>query len=403
VTDPNATQEIAGTIKSSKKGYTVSLGVPNAGQRTLLAIADDSARRPAGIKLDAPSSWRQAANAADLLIISRRDLLDAFTPLAALRQAQGLSVAMIDVEDLYDEFSDGQKTPEAIKSFLQYAATNWQRAPRYVLLGGDASYDAKNYLGYGDGDVVPTKAVETEWLEAASDDWYADFDGDGVAEMAVGRMPVRTASEAAAMVAKVVEYDQGARPQGILLVADAQDESSGASFEAASTELRSVIPAGQNIEQVNRDELSVVAARARLLDALNRGPRVVNYFGHGNTGEWRSGLLTPDDAAQLANGGNLSFFTMMTCLNGYFNDPAQVSLAESLLKAKGGAIGVWASSGMTETGDQALAVKEMFHRLLDQDGLTIGEAALKAKAAVRSRDVRRTWNLLGDPTTRLRW
>jgi hypothetical protein len=403
VTDPNAAQEIAGTIRSSKTGYIVSLSVPNAGLRTLLALADDSARRPAGIKLDASSSWRQAGNAADLLIISRGDLLDAFTPLAALRQAQGFSVALIDVEDLYDEFSYGQKTPQAIKSFLQYAATTWQRAPRYVLLGGDASYDEKDYLGYGDGDVVPSKTVETELLEAASDDWYADFDGDGVAEMAVGRMPVRTVSEASAMVAKVVAYEQGAPPQGILLVADAQDENSGANFAAASAELRGAIPAGQSIEQVNRDELSTVAARARLLDALNRGPRVVNYFGHGNTGEWRNGLLTPTDAAQLTNGGNLSFFTMMTCLNGYFNDPAQVSLAESLLKAKGGAIGVWASSGMTETGDQALAVKEMFHRLLDQDGLTVGEAALKAKAVVRSRDVRRTWNLLGDPTTRLRW
>jgi hypothetical protein len=218
----------------------------------------------------------------------------------------------------------------------------------------------------------------------------------------MGRLPVRTAEEAQALVAKIIAYDGGARPDGILLVADAQDENSGASFEAASSELRGVVPAGQNVEQVNRGDLSIVAARARLLDALNRGPRVVNYYGHGNEREWRGGLLTPEDAAQLANGGNLSFFTMMTCLNGDFNDPAQESLAESLLKAKGGAIGVWASSGMTEPGDQALAVKELFHQLLDQGGLTLGEAAMKAKAAVPGKDVRRTWILLGDPTTRLR-
>ncbi|MFL6212739.1 MAG: C25 family cysteine peptidase [Blastocatellia bacterium] len=402
VTNPNAAQEIAGTIKSSKKGYSVLLSVPNAGLRTLLAIADDGARQPANVRLDTPSSLRQTANAADLLILTRGDLLRSFAPLAELRKQQGLAVALVDVEDVYDEFGYGNKTPQAIKAFLQYAATSWQHAPRFVLIGGDASYDGKNYLGYGDADVVPSQQVETEWMEAASDDWYADFDGDGIAELAVGRLPVRTASEAAAVVAKIIAYDSAARPEGVLLVADAQDENSGASFEAASSELRGVIPTGQNVEQVNRGDLSADAARGRLLDALNRGPRVVNYYGHGNVSEWRGGLLTPTDAAQLANGGNLSFFTMMTCLNGYFNDPAQESLAESLLKAKGGAIAVWASSGMTEPGDQALAVKEMFHQLLDQSGQTVGEAALKAKAAVRGKDVRRTWILLGDPTTKLR-
>ena len=40
----------------------------------------------------------------------------------------------------------------------------------------------------------------------------------------------------------------------------------------------------------------------------------------------------------------------MTCLNGYFQDPAMDSLAEALMKSeKGGAIAVWASSGMTTT------------------------------------------------------
>ncbi|HKP13520.1 MAG TPA: C25 family cysteine peptidase, partial [Blastocatellia bacterium] len=297
----------------------------------------------------------------------------------------------------------GNKTPRAIKEFLRYAAASWQAAPRYVVLGGDASYDGKDYLGYGEGDVVPTGQAETQLMEAASDDELADFDGDGLAEVAVGRVPARTAGEAAAMVAKIIAYDQTARPEGVLLVADAYDENTGASFETTSNELRHTIPAGQNVEQINRGELNAVTAKARLLDALNRGPRVVNYYGHGNPGEWRAGLLTTNDAAQLANGGNLSFFTMMTCLNGYFNDPAQDSLAESLLKAKGGAVAVWASSGMTEPGDQALIDKEIFSRLLDPaSGLTVGEAALKAKAAVHSADTRRTWILIGDPATRLR-
>jgi len=34
--------------------------------------------------------------------------------------------------------------------------------------------------------------------------------------------------------------------------------------------------------------------------------------------------------------------------------------------------------------------------------LTLGEAVRRAKAAVSDQDVRRTWILFGDPTTRLR-
>jgi hypothetical protein len=35
--------------------------------------------------------------------------------------------------------------------------------------------------------------------------------------------------------------------------------------------------------------------------------------------------------------------------------------------------------------------------------LTLGEATMKAKAATSDQDVRRTWILFGDPTTRLKF
>jgi hypothetical protein len=54
-------------------------------------------------------------------------------------------------------------------------------------------------------------------METASDDWLADFDGDGVAEMGVGRLPIRSALEAATVVAKIVAYDRLSRPDDALL------------------------------------------------------------------------------------------------------------------------------------------------------------------------------------------
>ena len=45
---------------------------------------------------------------------------------------------------------------------------------------------------------------------------------------------------------------------------------------------------------------------------------------------------------------------------------------------------------------------EITRQLFSNPGITIGEATAKAKAAVLYYDVRRTWILFGDPTTRLR-
>jgi hypothetical protein len=105
------------------------------------------------------------------VILTRREFFESLGPLVSLRQKQGYSIAVIDIEDIYDEFSYGQKTPQAAKDFLTYAATNWKKAPRFVMLAGDASFDPKNYLGFGDSDLVPTKLIDTQYLETASDDW----------------------------------------------------------------------------------------------------------------------------------------------------------------------------------------------------------------------------------------
>jgi hypothetical protein len=92
---------------------------------------------------------------------------------------------------------------------------------------------------------------------------------------------------------------------------------------------------------------------------------------------------------------------MMTCLNGYFQDAALDSLAESLLKADGGAVAVWGSSGMTTPDIQSILNQQAYRMIFNGTPLTIGEATARAKAAAVSGDVRRTWILLGDPTTRL--
>jgi hypothetical protein len=402
ITDPMAVQEVKTVVEAQGAGYSVRITAPGSGTRSLLAFAPERIERPAAIAANQPSSWHQSNSGYDLVIISHKGFLGSLGPLKTLRESQGLSVALMDVEDLYDEFGFGAKSPQAIKDFLSLAKTKWSKPPRFVLLVGDASYDPRNYLGYGDLDFIPTKLVGTAYLETASDDWFVDFNGDGLPEMAVGRLPVHTAEEAALVISKMVSYGRGAGGQvrDVLLVADKDDKFD---FEAASLGVGALVPAPFVVKEVFRGSFgSDELASQELLNKIDQGPLLVNYIGHGSVFIWGGELLTSEDAEGLLNDQQLSFFVNMTCLNGFFQAPYGDTLAEALLKADGGAVAVWASSGLTEPEGQVAVNKELVRLLFNGEGLTIGEAVMKAKAAVSDQDVRRTWILFGDPTIRLK-
>ena len=143
--------------------------------------------------------------------------------------------------------------------------------------------------------------------------------------------------------------------------------------------------------------------KAQLLASINSGAKVVSYSGHGSTNQWRGNILTSDDARGLTNGKSLPLFVMMTCLNGYFDDPVLDSLSESLLKAaNGGAVSVWASTAQTDPAVQSALSQAFYRELFGTTPVTVGEAASRAKSAMTDSDVRRTWILFGDPAMRIK-
>jgi Peptidase family C25 len=400
VTAPRAPQELKATVTKGGDGFSITVTAPAKGARTLLALASDQRKKPAAIVADQPSSWRDPSRGSDYIVITGKELISSLAPLVAHRKSQGLTPVVVDIEDVYDEFSFGNKSTQAVKDFLAYAKGSWAKAPRFVVLAGDATFDPKNYTGLGDFDIVPTKLVETAFNETASDDWFVDVNGDGAPAMAIGRLPVRSPQETAALVSKIVRYDQSAATNSVLLVAD---RNQGFDFEGADTQLRSMIPGNLAVTDIRRGQAGDANARSQLLAGINRGQKLVNYYGHGSTQLWTDApILMASDAASLVNRDGLALFVAMTCLNGFFHDPAIESLAESLLKAEGGAIAVWASSGLTDPNAQAAMNLQAMRLLLRSSGLTIGEVTVRAKAAVANVDVRRTWILLGDPATKLK-
>lgn len=402
ITDPNSVQELKAEVTQQGSSFAVKATAAGSGQRVLLAFANAQANSPAAISWDYPSSLRSNINAADLIIITRRNFFTGIEPLRALRQSQGLSTVTVDVEDIYDEFSYGQKSPQAIRDFFAFARSNWSTAPRFALLVGSASRDPKNYTGFGDSDLVPTRILDTTKLETASDEWFADFNNDGLGEVSIGRLPARTADQVSAMVSKIIAYEQVRPSEETVLYADTNGDFN---FDGASDSLTSLIPPGIKVEEIKRSETDAATARSRLFSAVQRGQKVVNYIGHGSATIWNDFVLTSDDAASLNNDKHLPLFVMMTCLNGYFLDSGAYSLAEALMKADhAGAIAVWGSSGMTASADQVAMNQELFRLVFSDPNqqLTLGEAVARAKAVANDLDVRLTWVLFGDPTMRIR-
>jgi hypothetical protein len=380
---------------------------PNGTESTILAVQTPSGiLQPASITANQPSQWHESNNRAELVIISHSTLLASAARLAAFRTSQGFSTAVVNVEDLYDEFSFGAKDPAALRSFLQLASSRWKTAPRFVLLMGDATFDPRNYLGLGGDvyDMVPTREIDTASLKTASDDWFADFAGTGVPAMAIGRLPARTSADADLMVSKIIGYEQGAGSgswrRQILFVADTSDDYD---FQGEAASFAPLVPHSMAVATVLRGTASDDATSSQICGDIENGTLIVDYIGHGSEEVWRGNLLTSDTALTLSNGSMLPFFIDMTCLNALFQDLYMTSLGESLMLAPdGGAVGVWASSGLTDAAPQAIMNRAMLQAMFGATTPTLGEAILQAKAAISDNDVRRTWILLGDPTTKIR-
>ncbi|MGH9443509.1 MAG: C25 family cysteine peptidase [Thermoanaerobaculia bacterium] len=403
VSNPAAVRQVPVSVSPEGGGFSASLVTPASSTTTLLAVEDDRVSTDGGIVLNAPSSLNKKTNQAALVIIAHPSFIPAVAPLAALRQKQGLRTMVVDVNDVYDEFNYGEKSPQAIRDFLSYAVASWKgKGPQYALLVGDASYDERDYYaayGFAQTDFVPTKLVPTTYLKTASDDWFVDFNDDGIPDLPIGRLPAQTPGDAASMVSKITGYPQssGAWLKKILIAVDKNDDND---FTGLAQSLAQKIPKGYVVQTFLRDALDPSTMHDDVVAGINSGQLLVNYIGHGSEQTWgKTTFFENSDALALTDGSTLPVVISMDCLNGLFQDPVQDTLAEVLLKdSSTGAVAVWASSALTEPVAQGQMDRALYAQLLKAGPPRIGDAMLTAKKATNDQDVRRTWILFGDPT-----
>ncbi|MEZ4330037.1 MAG: C25 family cysteine peptidase, partial [Polyangiales bacterium] len=327
--------------------------------------------------------------------------------MATRRQTQGLTTTVVDIQDIYDAFGGGDMDPYAIREFLRVAKENWQGGPRYVLLLGDGNADYRSATTYGSG-TIPPMLVRTDRGVYASDMLLGDTDGDGRAEIAIGRVPAHTVEEANAFVQRVVAYESG----GLDAFARHALMVSGINREIDFTELVDSL-VGQldervTTERVNRAALSLSEARTQLIDAINDGSFWFHYQGHGASNQLDDdGLLTLADARSLTNTNALTIFTGMSCSTARFEVPGLDSISELLLNGSpGGAIALYGPSGAGRTFESGNMAEAFQRGLLTGDNLQhgrIGDVVVglwdETNGANASSVQLAVYLLLGDPAT----
>ena len=260
---------------------------------------------------------------ADYLVVAHPDFLDGVQPLVDLHESEGMSVKVVDVTDVYNAYSGGTVDPEAIRAYIRDAVRTM--GVRFVLLVGGDTYDYFNYLGSGSISFIPTLYARTGDLVsfAPVDSLFGDIDGDGVQDVAVGRLPVRTDEELANVVTKTLEYAGKRYSKTAVFAADANDPNAPVAFTTSSEAFIGKLGAGWDVTRAYVEGMGVSTARARLMDAIDQGAALTDFIGHSGLTVWTfSGLFNSRDVAALTNAGRPTVVTQWGCWNTYHVEPS---------------------------------------------------------------------------------
>lgn len=422
VTDPGNPVRLTGAVLVGDTLRFVA-DVPSGGRYH--AVAPGAVLAPEGVSVVPAGDLRNPAEGADYLLITHADFLTGVAPLVELRREQGLRVRVIDVQEIYDTFSDGLLDPWAIRDFIAYAYFNWPGPPpAYVLLVGDGTYDFKNYEGYGARTFIPPllEYVDPSLGETAADNRFVTVVGNDIMpDLHLGRLPVNNQAELAAMIDKIVSYERNPTPgewrARAVFISDNPDVAGP--FHYFSDEAVAVLPPELGVTKVylgtsEYPTNQAVRAQQATLEAFNQGALFFNYVGHSSVTGWAAELLfSVNSLPQVNNGSRYPIMLPMTCLEGTYHNPRFNGLSESVVRLSGrGALASWAPTGLGVASGHDYLHTAFYRAVFDRGVYALGPATTAGKLNLylnsrspggvpRFHDLIDTYVLLGDPATRI--
>lgn len=407
--------------------YNSTLFVDSLTERVdYYCVADDYFLTPDSVIKDIPSNLNALTNGSDYIIITHGKLKSVANRLADLRRVNfpdstipNPRIFVVDVQDIYDEFSGGLLDPYGIRSFVKYAFENWQKpSPKYLVLVGDMSYDYRNLIKESRPNFIPSIPFHAFlYGQAASDNMFVAVSGNDILpDLAAGRLSCETVEEGNVLVDKLENYPNDNSKewkQNVLLIASGQDASDEQlfGFNSASFLLDDLYiqPNGATSSKVFRyprsdRDFPFAGEGPKIRQEFNRGSVLASYYGHGGGYQWDLVFLN-DDIYQLQNEGRLPFISSVTCYTAHFDN--QDVFGEQFNKVPGkGSISFWGSSGLTWWSIGQGINNFAFSKIFNNRDYICGDFILKSKYQLGSGDSYRDsqialLTLLGDPVLKL--
>ncbi|MDA0315095.1 MAG: C25 family cysteine peptidase [Bacteroidetes bacterium] len=309
------------------------------------------------------------ALAASYLLVGHRQLdkptrqhtnpLQAYASYRASTEGGSHDTLVLRMEELYDQFAFGERTPWALKAFLKFY---WPiHRPQYLLLTGrsiapfsqvwveNASVFQRNApQSFEFQDLVPTVGFP------ASDSHFVKELNPREPElsaMAVGRIPSKTSQDLSNYLDKVIEKERSLvqGPQRILHLVGGMNP---AELARHSSFLTGFAGLAQNrspeVEVITyTKESATEVQRIDLGEDINAGVTLLTYFGHGSLGynELDFGYVS-DSTLSYANQGKYPMLLINGCEYSNAFGPSYSQGEDWLVSQKKGAIAVLSTSSL---------------------------------------------------------
>jgi len=330
-------------------------------------------------------------------------------PLINIRNGE-----LVNIDDVYRQYSYGILSPYGIKSFLQdvYFTNN---KLEYVLISlqnnnffrFDENFFEKNYI-------PSMQIIVSEFGAVISDYWYSCLDDDFFSDISIGRFPVSNKDELEKLVNKTIFHNSRntlSWDNNVLFIGGLEEKFK----EHSELLLDNWVDEGYFISRLYIDQsserTSFYGTTDTLLNYFNRGLSYINFVGHGGGAVWGDrSILSLSDIDNIDNGNKLPFVTSMTCFTGDYSNP--YSLGKQMLTFEnGGAIGWYGSAGKGWTGSDFLLLEPLNEMLCTETDLSIGEMIRISKyiyfvsnsnITKRGKTMLFQYNLAGDPAIKLK-
>ena len=426
VTDLHGVQSIAAT-----QGGGQSVFRETAETIREYIVFDDNAFQSPQLHGTIANQDLHALSQADLVIVSHPNFLSEAERLADHRRnSDGLSVNVATTEQVYLEFSSGKEDPRAIRDFMRmfYSRGNGSDDPKYLLLMGDGSYDTKGRI-QPNTHFVPTWQSDNSlsWLfSSMTEDVFGtldDFEGENpmdIADLGVGRLPVKTLAEASVVVDKLIHYDSpatfGRWRLNTLWLADDEDGNTHLSQTESLVDELEAIDCTPHAVKYHADQFwqgydsvenhaTFPALTNLITTAVDSGQAMINWVGHGGLfGLAHEHVIDTNSVLAWQNPDRLPVLCTYTADFGRFDwQPSQTISERMLLRDDGGIMGYFGSA-RHPFSSPGYALSLAFNAALFDpfvDEVRLGDVVRQAKAATSSQGANRLHYLyLGDPSMR---